>query len=84
MVTVEPEPRVLQLDAAAARGLTMHGGNAFTAITVPAAPWQDWQEVALVFDSAASALALAEQLTAAALEIDGLAFGAARWSACRL
>ena len=76
VVTVEPEPRVLQLDAAAARGLNhAYGSNGiFTAITVPTAPWQDWQEVALVAESAAAALALGEQLTAAALEIDGLCF----------
>ena len=76
VVTVEPEPRVLQLDAATARGLNhAYGSNGiFTAVTVPTAPWQDWQELVLVFDTASSALSFGEQLTAAALEIDGLCF----------
>jgi len=76
VVTLEPQPRVLQLGPDACRGLNhAYGTNGiFTAVTVPLAPWQNWQELVISCPDQATALALAEQLTASALDLDGLAY----------
>lgn len=76
VLTVEADPRWLQLDAAAAAALNhAYGCNGIlTAITVPTAPWQPWQELVLDLPDRPAALGLAEALTTAALEIDQLAF----------
>ena len=75
LVSLEAEPRLLQLGAHACRGLNhAYGTNGiFTAVTVPLAPWQNWQELVLRCPDQDSALALGEELTAAALDLDGLA-----------
>ena len=76
VVTVEAEPRLLQLGPAQAKALNnAYGSNGiFTAITVPTAPWQNWQELVLELPDRPKALALAAQLGVAALEIDALCY----------
>ena len=76
VVTVEAEPKLVQLGPIEAQALNhAYGTNGiFTAITVPTAPWQDWQELVLEVPDRASALALGEELTAAALDIDQLCY----------
>ena len=76
VLTVEADPRWLQLDGDAAAALNhAYGCNGIlTAITVPTAPWQPWQELVLELPDRPAALQLAEELTAAALEIDQLAY----------
>lgn len=76
VLTVEAEPRWLQLDADAAAPLNhAYGSNGIlSAITLPTAPWQSWQELVLELPDRPAALGLAEALTGAALEIDQLAY----------
>ena len=76
VVTLEAQPQVLQLGPEACRGLNhAYGTNGvFTAVTVPLAPWQNWQELVICCPNQVTALALGEQLSASALEIDGLAY----------
>ena len=76
VLTVEAEPRWLQLEAEAAAALNhAYGCNGIlTAITVPTAPWQPWQELVLELSDRPAALGLAADLTAAALELDQLAY----------
>ena len=76
VVTVEAEPRLLQLGPAQAQALNhAYGSNGiFTAITVPTAPWQNWQELVLELPDRPKAFALAAQLGVAALEIDALCY----------
>jgi len=76
VLTVEAEPRWLQLDAEGAAALNhAYGCNGIlAAITVPTTSWEPWQELVLELPDRAAALGLAEVLTAAALEIDQLAY----------
>jgi FAD/FMN-containing dehydrogenase len=76
LVTVEAEPKLLQLGPGEAQALNhAYGTNGiFTAVTVPTAPWQDWQELVLELPNITAALALGEELSVAALEIDALCF----------
>jgi len=76
VLTVEADPRWLQLDGDAAAALNhAYGCNGIlTAITVPTAPWQPWQELVLELPDRPAALQLAEELTAEALEIDQMAY----------
>jgi hypothetical protein len=76
VVTVEAEPRLLQLGLEQARALNhAYGCNGiFSAITLPTAPWQNWQELVVECPEPAASIALGEQLSAAALDIDALCY----------
>ncbi|MFZ4803302.1 MAG: FAD-binding oxidoreductase [Synechococcus lacustris] len=76
LVSLEAEPRLLQLGPIEAQAHNhAYGTNGiFTAVTVPTAPWQDWQELVLELPDRPTALALGEELSAAALEIDELCY----------
>ncbi|MFZ9850631.1 MAG: FAD-binding oxidoreductase [Vulcanococcus sp.] len=74
VVTVEPEPRRLQLDAAAARPLNhAYGCNGIlTSLTMASAAAVPWQQLVLEFSHWEAALAAAQQLPASALLLQEL------------
>ena len=74
IVTVEPQPRQLQLMGAAAAPLNhAYGTNGIiVALTMPTAPLQCWQELLVAVPSLEHGLALADQLRTAALPIKEL------------
>ncbi|MCP9817100.1 FAD-binding oxidoreductase [Synechococcus sp. GreenBA-s] len=75
VVTLEPEPRLLQLDALASQPLNhAYGSNGIlTAIRLATAAAVPWQQLVLGFDAWDQALAAAQQLPAMALELNELA-----------
>ena len=75
IVTVEPEPQQLTLDAAAAQPLNhAYGTNGIiTALTLPTAPSQPWREWLIALPSLDAGLYLADRLQAASLPIKELA-----------
>ena len=74
IVTLEIEPRRLQLDAAAARALNhAYGCNGIvTSLTMASAAAVPWQQLVLEFPSWEAALAAAQQLPASALLLQEL------------
>ncbi len=74
VVTLEPEPRLLQLDAAASRGLNhAYGTNGIlTAVTVPTAAAVAWQQLVVEFATWEGAVAAAQILPATALLLQSL------------
>ena len=74
VVTVEPEPRLLRLDAAASAPLNhAYGTNGIlTALRLPTTEAGAWQELVVGFDSWAQALAAAQALPATALLLNAL------------
>ncbi|WP_259727218.1 MULTISPECIES: FAD-binding oxidoreductase [unclassified Synechococcus] len=74
VVTMESEPRLLQLDAPASRGLNhAYGTNGIiTAVSLPTAAAVAWQQVVVDFESWDSALEAASQLPATALLLNSL------------
>jgi len=74
LITVEPEPRVLQLDAAAARPINhAYGCNGIiTALTMASSAAVAWRQLVLEFAGWEQALAAAQQLPASALELNAL------------
>ena len=74
IVTLEIEPRGLQLDAAAARALNhAYGCNGIvTSLTMASAAAVPWQQLVLEFPSWEAALAAAQQLPASALLLQEL------------
>jgi len=74
MATLEAEPRLLQLDASAARPLNhAYGTNGiFTALTMASAPAVAWRQWVLDFEDWSAALAAAQQLSGSALELKAL------------
>jgi FAD/FMN-containing dehydrogenase len=73
-VTMESEPRLLQLDAAASRSLNhAYGTNGIlTAVRLPTAAAVAWQQLVVDFQSWDSALAAASQLPTTALLLNSL------------
>lgn len=74
LVTVEPEPRLLRLDAAASEALNhAYGCNGIvTALRLPTCAAVDWQQIAVGFGSWDQALAAAQSLERSALELNSL------------
>jgi len=74
LVTLEPTPRCLQLDAGAAQAINhAYGSNGIiTAITMASAPALPWQQLVLEFEGWEQALAAAQQLPALALLLNAL------------
>ena len=74
VVTVEPEPRLLRLDASASQPLNhAYGTNGIlTALRLPTTEAGAWQELVVGFDSWAQALAAAQALPATALLLNAL------------
>lgn len=74
VVTVEPQPRVLQLGAAASRALNhAYGTNGLlTALTLATTATVDWQQLVVEFDRWDGALTAARALTASALLLNAL------------
>ncbi|MCP9818760.1 FAD-binding oxidoreductase [Synechococcus sp. Cruz-9H2] len=74
VVTVEPEPRLLQLDASASAPLNhAYGSNGIlTAVTVATAPAVPWQQLVIDFSSWTAAVAAIRALPATALLLNGL------------
>jgi FAD/FMN-containing dehydrogenase len=74
LITLEPEPRVLQLDAAGARPINhAYGSNGIiTALTMASTEAVAWQQLVLEFAGWEQALAAAQQLPATALELNAL------------
>ena len=74
LVTLEPQPRLLQLDAAEAQAINhAYGTNGIiTALTMASAPQLPWQQLVLEFADWKQALAAAQQLPAAALLLNAL------------
>ncbi|MEY3751385.1 MAG: hypothetical protein RLZZ186_1804 [Cyanobacteriota bacterium] len=74
VVTLEPQPRLLQLDAAAAQAINhAYGCNGIiTAATLASAPAVPWQQLVLEFESWDQALAAAQRLPATALLLNAL------------
>lgn len=74
LVTLEANPRLLQLDASAARAINhAYGCNGIaTAITMASCAAVEWQQVVLEFAHWPQALAAARQLPAAALLLNAL------------
>jgi hypothetical protein len=75
VVTMEPAPRLLQLDAAASAPLNhAYGTNGIlTALRLPTAAAEAWQQVVVGFVSWQEALAAARQLPATAFALNALA-----------
>ena len=75
IVTVEPEPQRLSLDAVAAQPLNhAYGCNGIiTALTLPTAPARQWREWLIAVPSLTAGFHLANQLRAAPLAIKELA-----------
>ncbi|MFM7634122.1 MAG: FAD-binding oxidoreductase [Cyanobacteriota bacterium] len=74
VVTVEPEPRVLQLDAAASQPLNhAYGTNGIlTALRLPTCEAVAWQQLVVGFVQWEQAVAAARALGASALELNAL------------
>lgn len=74
VVTVEPQPRVLQLEATASRALNhAYGTNGIlTALSLATTPAVDWQQLVVEFDHWDAALGAAQALPASALELNAL------------
>ena len=74
MVTLEPEPRLLRLEGAAAQPLNhAYGTNGIlTAISLATTAAVPWQQVVIGCPDWPAALAMAQALPAAALELDAL------------
>jgi FAD/FMN-containing dehydrogenase len=74
VVTLEPEPRLLQLDAAASEPLNhAYGTNGIlTAVTLATCPAVAWQQLVVGFTTWDQALAAAVELPATALELNAL------------
>jgi FAD/FMN-containing dehydrogenase len=74
VVTVEPEPRLLQLDASASAPLNhAYGSNGIlTAVTVATAAAVPWQQLVIDFSSWTAAVAAIRALPATALLLNGL------------
>ena len=74
VVTVEPEPRRLQLDAATAQPLNhAYGSNGIiTALTMASAAAVPWRQLVLEFSDWDAALAAAQRLPASALVLQAL------------
>jgi FAD/FMN-containing dehydrogenase len=74
VVTVEPEPRLLRLDAAASEPLNhAYGTNGIlTALRLPSCAALDWVELVVGFGEWDGALAAAQALLRAAFELNGL------------
>jgi FAD/FMN-containing dehydrogenase len=75
VVTVEPAPRLLQLDAAASAPLNhAYGTNGIlTALRMPTTAAEAWQQVVVGFTAWQEALDAARQLPATALSLNALA-----------
>lgn len=73
-MTVEPEPRLLQLDASGSRPLNhAYGTNGIlTAVSVPTAAAEAWQQLVVDFSSWDAALAAARLLPCTALVLQEL------------
>ncbi len=69
VMTLEPEPRLLQLDAEASAPLNhAYGSNGIvTALTLPTCPAEDWQQLVVVFQHWDHALAALQELSHTAL-----------------
>ena len=74
VVTVEPRPRVLQLDAAASQALNhAYGTNGIlTALRLPTCEALAWQQLVVGFPQWSEAVAAARDLGASALELNAL------------
>ena len=74
VVTLEPEPRLLQLDAAASAPLNhAYGTNGIlTAVRLPTAVAEPWHGLVVGFDSWDAAVATASALAASALLLNGI------------
>ncbi len=74
VVTVEPEPRLLRLDAAASTPLNhAYGTNGIlTALRLPTTELVAWQQLVVGFDSWDRALAAAQALLGTALQLQAL------------
>ncbi|MEO1002717.1 MAG: FAD-binding oxidoreductase [Cyanobacteria bacterium J06638_7] len=74
VVTVEPQPRLVRLDAAASAPLNhAYGTNGIlTALRLPTAPGLDWQQLVVGFASWERALEVARALPATAFLLNGL------------
>ena len=74
LVTVEPQPRLLQLDAGAAQAINhAYGCNGIaTAFRLASCEAVAWQQLVLEFETWPAALAAAQQLPAAALLLNAL------------
>ena len=74
LITLEPQPRLLQLEAAAAQAINhAYGCNGIiTAATMASAPQVAWQQLVLEFSSWEQALVAAQRLPATALLLNAL------------
>jgi len=74
VVTLEPEPRLLQLDAVASAPLNhAYGTNGIlTALRLPTTEAVAWQQIVVGFDQWERALAAAQALAATALELNSI------------
>ena len=74
LVTLEPQPRLLQLDAGAAQAINhAYGCNGIiTALTMASAAAVSWQQLVVAFEHWEQALAAAQQLPASALLLQSL------------
>ena len=74
VVTLEPEPRLLQLDAAASAPLNhAYGTNGIlTAVRLPTAAAEPWQGLVVGFESWDAAVEAASALAASALLLNGI------------
>ncbi len=74
LVTLEPQPRLLHLDATAARAINhAYGCNGIiTALSLATTEAVSWQQLVIRFSSWEAALAAAQQLPASALLLNGL------------
>ena len=75
VMTVEPEPRLLQLDALASEPLNhAYGTNGIlTAITLPTCPQEAWQELVLGLPGWEAAVELLQELSGSALLLNNAA-----------
>lgn len=75
VITVEPEPRLLQLDAAASAPLNhAYGTNGIiTALTLPSCAAVDWQQLVVGFERWDEALAALQELSHTALLLNNAA-----------
>ena len=75
VMTVEPEPRLLQLDALASEPLNhAYGTNGIlTALTLPTCPREAWQELVVGLPDGPAAVALLSELAGSALLLNNAA-----------
>ena len=75
VVTVEPEPRLLQLDGLASEALNhAYGTNGIiTALTLPSCEAVAWQQLVVAFETWEGALLALQQLAASALLLNNVA-----------